>query len=301
MGEISIKEVSYKEYGKCVQISNGVVDLLITVDMGPRIIRYGFLEKENVLCENPSLTKEVSLGEWRILGGHRLWHSPESDPRSYVPDDGPVTWEKVEHGIRVSQDVEPWVQIKKDMEITLDPSSSKVKILHRLTNKNAWPVELAAWSLTVMAPGGKEFIPQPKRDTGLLANRVITLWPYAHMNDKRVYWGDRYITLNQYPNMPEPFKVGISNEDGWAAYLNSGNLFIKRFTHYIHGKYPDFGVSYETYTTDYMLEMESLSPMKKLNPDDHMDHVEEWQLYENVSEPCSNEEQIDEIVRKYID
>lgn len=301
MGEIAVKEISYKEYGKCIEISNGIVDLVITVDLGPRIIRYGFLGKENMLCENPGLTKDVSLGEWRILGGHRLWHSPESDPRSYVPDDSPVHWEKVEYGIRVSQNVEPWVQIKKDMEITLDPFNSKVKILHRLTNKNAWPIELAAWSLTVMAPGGKEFIPQPKRDTGLLGNRIITLWPYAHMNDKRVYWGDRYITLNQYQNMPEPFKVGISNEDGWAAYLNNGNLFVKKFTHYIGGKYPDFGVSYETYTTDYMLEMESLSPMKKLDPDDYIDHVEEWQLFRNVNERCDNEDQIDEIVKKYID
>lgn len=299
MTDTIIREKVYKEFGKCVEISNGVVDLIVTVDIGPRIIRFGFVGEENELCESSELSKQVWNGEWKIWGGHRLWHSPEGDPRSYVPDNSPVKWEKIENGIRVIQEVEPWVQTEKQMEITLDCCDSGVKIVHKLSNKNAWPIEVSAWALTVMATGGLEIVPQSQRDTGLLGNRLIALWPYTKMNDYRVYWGDKYITLKQDPNMKQAIKFGIPNEEGWAAYLNHGNLFVKKYTHQMDAKYPDYGVSYETYTTDFMLEMETLSPLTILNPEDTIVHQEVWKLVKEVEVPM-NEKEIDEMVDKHI-
>lgn len=300
MSGIKIKDIIYGEFGRAVEISNGKVDLVVTVDLGPRIIRYGFIGENNMFCESNGLSKPLENGEWRIRGGHRLWHSPEREPRSYMPDNEPVEWQVIENGIRVSQKVEPWVQIKKEMEITLSPCSSRVKVLHKLTNKNAWPIELAAWSLSVMAPGGKQIIPQPGRDSGLLPNRVLALWPYSKMNDHRVTWGDRYVVFRQDPETKAPFKMGISNEDGWAAYFNHGNLFIKSYNHEMNGRYPDFGVSYETYTTDFMMEMETLSPLTYLEPDHTLAHIEEWLLIGNVDTPSDNDEDIGRMVKKYI-
>ena len=237
---ISIEEIVYKEYGKCVEISNGTVDVVVTVDVGPRIIRFGFTGKENMFCEVPQTTQPVDEpvgGVWKMKGGHRLWHSPENMPRSYIPDDAPVEWCKIENGIKVKQKVEPWVQIEKEMEITLAACCDRVRVVHRLTNRNAWPVEFSVWGITVMSQGGKEIVPQPARDTGFLGNRVLALWPYSKMNDRRVYWGDKYIVLQQDPGAERPFKFGINNEDGWAAYFNHGNLFIKRYVHQMGAKY----------------------------------------------------------------
>ena len=31
----------YKNFGKCMEISNGTVKALVTVDIGPRVIYYG--------------------------------------------------------------------------------------------------------------------------------------------------------------------------------------------------------------------------------------------------------------------
>ena len=62
--------------------------------------------------------------------------------------------------------------------------------------------------------------------------------------------------------------------------------------------YPDYGVSYETYTNDYMMEMESLSPLTRLEPGDTINHLEEWELIENVSRPAAdNEEDIQKVVK----
>ena len=32
---------SFKDYGKCLCISNGVIEAYVTIDIGPRIIRFG--------------------------------------------------------------------------------------------------------------------------------------------------------------------------------------------------------------------------------------------------------------------
>ena len=46
---MDLKEIDFENYGKCVQLSNGVIDLVVTIDCGPRIVRFGFIGNENIL------------------------------------------------------------------------------------------------------------------------------------------------------------------------------------------------------------------------------------------------------------
>lgn len=293
MPEIKIQKIHYNGWDNCVQITNGLVDLVVTTDVGPRIIRYGFINQENELCEIKETLGLTGGNEWRMYGGHRLWHSPEAMPRSYEPDNGPVKWKEIPGGIKTIQDVEPLSRIKKEMEITLSAETSTVRILHRLTNKGLWPVKLSVWSISAMAKGGKEVIPQACRDTGLLPNRVLSLWPYTKLNDPRVHWGDKFIIIKQEPAIKNAFKIGISNESGWAAYFNHGHLFMKHYTHHKNAEYPDFGASYETYVNDFMLEMETLSPLTLLEPDGDIEHSEEWGLFDNIQIPSGEDDILD--------
>jgi len=229
-----------------------------------------------MMCEVESTLGLTGGDEWRIYGGHRLWHSPESKTRTYETDNKPVEWEETPDGIKTIQDVEVISKIKKEMDIRLDPGSSRVRIIHRLTNKWVWPLDLSVWSISAMAAGGKEVVPQSRHDTGLLPNRVISLWPYTSFRDSRVVWGDKYIILKHDPAIKHPFKIGLPNNDGWAAYFNRDCLFIKYYKHEMRAPYPDFGASYETYANDFMLEMETLSPLTLLKPDDCVEHIEKW-------------------------
>lgn len=298
---IRIKEISFKTFGKCIELSNGSIDVVITTECGPRVIRVGFIGQENEFCDDSLVSNRTyDNEEWKMRGGHRLWHSPEHFPRTYIADNDPVEWQSIENGVILTQKSEPWAQIQKSMQITLAAEENKVKIRHNIINKNAWAVELSAWAISVMAPGGKEIVPQTTRDTGLLGNRVIALWPYAKMNDPRVHWGDKYITVKQDSTAKQAFKFGISNEDGWVAYFNHGNAFIKTYTHVIGAKYPDFGVSFETYTNDFMVELESLSPLTRLEPEATLSHEEEWELIQGVPMPENDEVSIDDIVRQYL-
>jgi len=296
MSGVSVIKKEYKGWKNCIEISNGIVDLIATTDVGPRIIRFGFVGKENEFCEVPEQIGTTGGSEWKIYGGHRLWHSPEHKIRTYEPDNFKVEWRKKKNGIKLIQPVEPNTRIKKEMEITMSPDSAKVTVLHRLTNEGLWDVELALWAITVMATGGKEIVPLVKRDTGLLPNMMISLWPYTKLNDPRVCWGEKYITLQQDVNATTPFKFGLPNEKGWAAYANHGHLFVKQYEHIDGAVYPDFSASsYETYTCDFMLEMETLSPIVVLEPGSSIEHTEVWTLHDNVKVPA-DEEDIDKFI-----
>jgi len=56
---------------------------------------------------------------------------------------------------------------------------------------------------------------------------------------------------------------------------------------------------YETYTCDFMTEMESLSPLTILGPKEKLEHDEQWQLIDNLNLP-KDEKEMDRIVKKYI-
>jgi hypothetical protein len=291
MSEVTIKKLEYKGWKNCLEISNGIVSLIATTDVGPRIISFGFADKENEFVEFPEFIGKTGGEEYMIFGGHRLWHSPEHPIRTYSPDNSKVAWKKKKYGVVLTQDVEPATQMRKEIEISLTPDSARVSVLHRLTNEGPWDVELALWSITMMAPGGTEIIPLNTTDTELLANGSISLWPYTRLNDKRVNWGESYIMLSQDKKATGAFKIGVSNEAGWAAYANHGHLFVKQYEEECDMEYPDNNCSYETYTNERFLEMETLSPMVLLGSGETAEHIETWFLYDNVEKP-KNEKDI---------
>lgn len=82
--------------------------------------------------------------------------------------------------------------------------------------------------------------------------------------------------------MHEPQKIGIANKQGWAGYLKDKTLFIKR-TEYKEGAlYPDYGSSMETYTADAFMEIETLGPIERLEPNGVAEHIEHWSLFKDV-------------------
>lgn len=307
---VTIEEVSYGKWGRCVRISNGSIELLATLDFGPRVIKFGYIGRTNMFCEDVNTKSfkdgpemDAAFGEgstWYIRGGHRLWTSPEGDPRSYYPDNEPVSYEVIENGIVLTPPEQKWTQLQEQVKITMCPETDNVTVDHYITNTGAWTVEFAAWGLTVLAENGIEIVPQPTKDTGLLGNRVLALWPYTKLTDERVFWGDKYITLRQDPSVDRKFKFGINSEHGYAAYILNGDMFIKRFDVNENGVYPDGGMSFETFTCDFMLEMESVGELTKLASGETLSHTERWEMVKDVSGCTDTEDGIEEIVNKYI-
>ena len=285
---VKIDKVKYPNFGECYKLSNGTVDVLITLDLGPRVIFYGFTGGENALAElGPDLKVPTPYGDWKPWGGHRLWHAPEVLPRSYVPDNGPVDSEIIgKSTVRVAPPFEEATGIQKQIHVSVDHEGTGVTLTHILTNKGIWPVELAPWALTIMKGGGTTIIPQEpfvSHDDKVLPARSMTLWGFTDMSDPRWTFGKRYICLKTDTKLSDPQKIGVADKLGWAGYLRDKTLFIKRF-HYIEGtNYPDAGCNFETYTAGDFMEVESLGPLTKLEPGESATHVEHWFLFKDVN------------------
>jgi len=306
MSDITAKEIQYKNFGKCIELTNGIIKVIVTVDVGPRIINYSFTDGENIFWED--INREETTDEvveaygspWYLYGGHRLWTSPEASPRTYYADNDPVDYSFIPDGAIFTQKIQKTNQIQCQIAVSLSPDSSDVKICHRITNRNAWNIEFAIWALSVMSQGGLEVIPQPTTDTGLLNNRVIGIWPYAKFTDPRIKWGDRYITMVQDPLNQPAYELGINSEHGFAMYFNHGDVFVKKFDVVKNGKYPDGGMSFESFVCGLFLESESLGELKNVAPGETIEHYEYWSLQKGDRPQNTDDDTLDCLVSQYM-
>jgi hypothetical protein len=289
------EKIEYGGWPNCYRLANEQVELIVTTDVGPRIIRFGFVGERNEFKEFAGAMGKTGGDKWNSFGGHRLWHAPEEEPRTYAPDNEPVEIE--EHGgfIRLRPPVETSTGLQKEIDIYLDAQAAQVRVVHRLLNRSMWGIELAPWALSVMASGGSCIFPLPERGLhpeNLQPASNLTLWKFTDMSDPRWTWGRKYIQLRQDVNLDSPQKVGASVPDGWAAYLNEGHLFVKKFDYESGARYADLNANFETFTNEEMLEVETLGPLQIIPAGGSIEHVERWGLFRDVAAP-QNEADID--------
>src|SRR5438094_914376 len=167
---VKVEKIAWRGWSNCYRVSNGSVELIVTGDVGPRIMRYGFVGGQNVFKEFPGQLGKSGEQKFQLRGGHRVWKAPEDPIATWAPDDVAV-------------------------EVQLTPE-------------------------------------------GLVA---------------------RY--------QAEPDKT-----------------------------YPDFGCSFETFTNGDFLEIETLGPMTKVEPDGSVAHVERWSLFRNVKLASFSDAELDKVL-----
>ena len=274
-------------YDNCVELVNGILRIAVTQDFGPRVIG-GFIDGgPNIFAVLPDKPMEKIGTGFKLRGGHRLWHSPEAAPRSYAADNDKVKVTKKKDGLEFDCEPEALTGIKKT--ITIAKGEKDCFILnHKLTNCGQWDVTLAGWGLSMMAPGGFAVIPQGRDTTRnpFAMDRALTLWPYSKFNDYRLKLEDDYIFLRQDPKAKAPIKIGFYASDGWIAYVNNGTALVKLIEFYDQNEvtYPDNGCNVESYSCDKFCEIETLSPLFQLAPQESCEHVEIWQAIAGLPE-----------------
>jgi len=301
---VKIEKTPYDGWPNCYRITNGDVELIATSDVGPRIMRYSFVGGKNVFVEFKEQLGKSGEKEWMMRGGHRLWAAPESIPDTYALDNGPV--KATVHGDVISfvQPVEPETGLQKEITIKLAPSGTDVEVIHKITNTLAKPRRLAAWALTQMAPGGMAiagFPPRGSHDEFLAPTNPLTMWAYTDFSDKRWVFTKKYIVLKNNPKVKESQKTGLFNSHTFAGYLNGGQLFVKQAD--APGKpegYPDFGCSFEMYTDNKFLEMETLGPLATLGQGQSVTHTEHWSLEKGVKLNSISDEELDRLFKPLV-
>lgn len=279
------EKINYEGWPNCIRLYNDQIELIVATDIGPRIVKFGFINKQNFLYLVPEHRGTTGGDEWRIYGGHRLWLAPEVIPFSYNPDNDEVEFVVEDNYIKLIQSKERITGIVKEMEITLSPDKNEVKVLHRLTNRNAGEVELSVWPITMLATGGTAIIPQEpygEGDNFLLPARALALWQYTKMNDPRWIWGERFIQAKQDPEFTSEQKIGITNRQGWTAYCLNNEVLIKKFDFNSSDVYPDYNCNNEIYISENYLEIETLGSLVKLKANEKVEHTEHWLLAEAI-------------------
>jgi hypothetical protein len=282
---VQIEKVAYKGWSNCYRVSNGEIELIVTGDVGPRVIRLGFPGGQNLFKEYADQIGKKGEATFQLRGGHRIWVAPEQLVTTWALDNARVTIEIKDGVLEATEPVEPTTGLQKQIIVKMAASGATVEVLHRVKNTNPWTIEFAPWALTIMAPGGtgiSGFPPRGKHPQVLEATNPLTMWAYTDLSDPRWRITKKYIALRQDSQAKEPQKIGLFNPHTWAAYLLGSELFVKEMKADPARTYTDFGCSFETFTNNEMLEMETLGPLQKVEPGAAAEHVEHWSLHKNV-------------------
>jgi len=296
---VRIEKTNYKGWANSYRVTNGEIELVVVADIGPRIMRLGFVGGQNLFKEYAETLGRSGEKEWIIRGGHRLWTGPEDQKISYALDNSPVRIDVQGETLVATQPVERETGLRKQIVVKMAASGTGIEVLHRITNTTLWPLEFAPWALSVMAQNGVGITgvpPRGKHPEVLPPTNPLVIWAYTDFSDKRWQFTKKYIILRQDPKAAEPQKVGHFNPRTWAAYLLGSDLFVKRYQADPSRSYPDFGCSFETFTNADMLELETLGPLTKVPGGGSVEHVERWSLHRNVQIPAWTDAELDRVL-----
>ncbi len=299
LAAVKVEKAGYKGWPNCYRVSNGEIEMIVTSDVGPRIIRFGFVGGQNLFKEYPEQMGGTKEEKFQLRGGDRVWKAPEDPVATWAPDNVPVEIQVTANGLIARAPVEPLTNLQKEIEVAMAPSGTTVIVSHRITNHSLFPLEFAPWALTMMAQGGTAvsgFPPRGHHPANLEATNPLTMWAYTNLADPRWKFTRKYMMLRQDPNNKEAQKIGMFNPDTWADYVLNSEAFVKRSKPDPSKTYPDFGASFETFTNNEFLEIESLGPLTKLVPGQTVELVEHWGVFRKVTLNEWNDDELDRVL-----
>ncbi|HEY3927394.1 MAG TPA: hypothetical protein VGL89_03370 [Candidatus Koribacter sp.] len=296
---VTVEKIEYKGWPNCYRVSNGKVEVVATGDVGPRIMRFAFVGGQNFFREFPEQLGLTGESAFQFRGGDRVWRAPEDLKITWAPDNAPVNIEKVPNGLIARAPVEPSTGLQKEIEVRMEPSGAEVTVIHRIANHSSSALEFAPWVLTMMSPGGTAvsgFPPRGKHPQDLAPTNPLVMWAYTDLSDPRWKFTKKYLVLRQDPTRTEAQKLGMFNRDTWAAYVLNGQAFVKRSTADPSQVYPDFGSSFEMFTNQDFLELETLGPLSKVAAGGSVEQIEHWALIEDIRLSQWSDEEIDRVL-----
>jgi hypothetical protein len=311
-GSVTIASETYLGWPDTYTLDNGLVRVRVVTAIGPRIVELSLANGKNLLYVRGEETGGSAEEDWMFRGGWRLWVSPERKETTYALDNTACEAEIVDRNtLRVTAPAQDEARIRKQIDVRLQAGEPRLRLTSRIRNVGTIPLSYAAWSLSVLRPGGRAFVPL---DVGPLtafdAIRRLILWSYTEIDDPRYRFGNRLIQIDHTraqkpaPNQPgrrdDESKIGVDSAQGWAAYLLDGTLYLKRFPHDREGEYPDGGATVEIYSSHEFLELENLGPLTAVAPGEEIVYSEDWWLFPEVRVRSSESEALADLQR-YLD
>jgi hypothetical protein len=277
-----LENVPFAGWPNNARLFNADAEVIVSLDVGPRILCYRALPEGENLCKNyPGQMGGMRETKWMIRGGHRFWIAPEDAVKTYALDNEPVRFESPpgqDNTLILYNDATAPLWLEKTLTLTLPETGTGLIIDHRVINRGSEPVTLAPWGVTVMAADGLGLIPQPplgEHPRDLAQNRRMIIWPYTNLTDSRWHFGTRLIMLRQ-DRRAGPTKIGLGHAVGWAGYLRGRTFFAKTVPFDPAATYTDDGCIFEIFSNEDMLELETLGGLVTLAAGEGTTHRERW-------------------------
>ena len=292
-----ITKVKAFGWENCYRMINEGVEMIVTADVGPRIVFWGCENGKNLLKLFENQLGRTNDEEWLLYGGHRLWAAPEDPHLSYLPDNQPVLVEIDSadsslsfirpadvSGLERKLTIMPLNQNQHDLGLTDKEAKALGSFIVRneIINRSQELIRTASWGITSFAAGGLGFMPFERNsdpNLALQANNRLNLWDYSSLADPAYQWKEDRLEIHQSKAQSKQ-KIGTWAAKPWLAYRQDNLLSViqlpmeqERSDHY-----PDMGSNIEIYFDQDMLELETLSPWKSLQTGESIWHDEIWTL-----------------------
>lgn len=270
---LTVKETNSEKFGHCVFIYSSDIQIVVTIDYGPRIVSVFSPSKENIIyCEKDE--------EYRRCHGHKMCLLSDAPSGGFYCDNSPVIYSPLDDGVKFVQTISSPVQLEVSMDIIPEGDFGSIMVVHSILNKSDKNIKLSIQTETPLKGDGFIFIPQSNISEKDKPSRVLTLWGDSKWTDDRLYIGKQYVTVKDGKSSSK-LKVGSNNTAGWCGYINGTNSFIKRYIHNRAALYPNCGCSTYAVSTNSYLSIRTLSPFYRIETGEIARLVENWIF------PCS--------------
>lgn len=297
-----ITKVKAFGWENCYRLINEGVEMIVTADVGPRIVFWGRENGKNLLKLFENQLGRKNDEAWLLYGGHRLWAAPEDPHLSYLPDnqavlveidnaDGSLSFIRPADasGLERKLSILPVHQNQND-DSRLSCLDFEMKALgsfivrNEIINRSQEAIRTASWGITSFAPGGLGFMPLEKNSDpklALQANNRLNLWDYSSLADPAYQWKEDRLEIQQTKAQSKQ-KIGSWAAKPWLAYCldNLLSLIHLPMEQERSENFPDQGSNIEIYFNQDMLELETLSPWKCLQAGESVWHDEIWTLFD---------------------
>lgn len=224
MADVKVEKVDYHGWSGAYRVSNPDVDLVVVPQVG-RIMRYGYVGKENILWENDAFAGKPPLKGLRTdYGGDRLLPAPqalwlglpETDLESV-----PWTAEAIPNGVRLTSPTSAKIKVRFVREITMSPFGSGVHIRNRLENLGPRR-EIAPWQATQIDNPDQVVLPTEPSGQNPKGYRMLQgrFDPTLHT--------PKGPGLQIQRDPKDPVKIGAFSNSGQLAASKGGTVFYAK-------------------------------------------------------------------------
>lgn len=276
----SIREVTFEGHA-AVELAAAGARLVVVHDVGPRIAWFGPARGDNLLFWDTAGTH--ARGSWRLRGGHRLWLTrPLADEteETYTPDNEPCRVRRLRDGVEVTAPPDASRLVKR---LTIRARDGAFRVEHALTNAGDMLWSGGIWGLTCTRPrrGTTYGIPLGAGgDWDVFAIVVPRRWGghSSRVADPQLRFTEACLVLR--PGGRESKRM-VQAPRGLIGMTDPSQRvsFVKHAAYDAAAAYPlGTNIAYYLGEKNFMVEMETMGPIRQLLPGATMVHVETWSL-----------------------